>query len=227
METSAVAIRDLFSRIAPVYDFFNHFFTLGIDCYWRRRLVGKVLRTKPQTILDLATGSGDVALLFQKNGVDVIGADFCLPLLLRASTKGVHRLTAADAANLPFPDNSFDAVTIAFGFRNFIDRTTALAELHRVIKTGGNLHILEFSHPHRFIRGTYFWYLGKIMPSIVKLFCGQKVSDSKSAYLHLFSSVELFPDQEAFSQMLREAKFQNVSYVNLTLGIAAIHSSEK
>jgi len=227
LETSAAAIRDLFSRIAPVYDFFNHFFTLGIDLYWRRRFVQKVLREKPVRILDLATGSGDVALLLQRRGADVIGADFCLPLLLRASAKGVHHLVAADATQLPFPDNTFDAVTIAFGFRNFLDRTTTLRELHRVLKPCGMLHILEFSHPHPMIRGIYFWYLGKVMPHIVKFFCGESIAGSKSAYQHLCSSVELFPAQPALAAMFQKANFQNVTWENLSLDIVAIHSGSK
>lgn len=222
MDSNALVIRDLFSRIAPVYDLFNRLFSLGLDVSWRKHLVEQILSHQPQDVLDLATGSGDVALLLQKNKLNVMGADFCPPLLQKASQRGVKKLLTADALQIPLADSTVDAVTTAFGFRNFTDRTRALKEIQRVLRPGGWLHILEFSHPTGIFRRPYFFYLGTVMPRVTKIFCGES-----SAYHYLSTSILEFPDQQALVSLLENTGFRDVRFQNWTAGIVAIHSAQK
>jgi demethylmenaquinone methyltransferase/2-methoxy-6-polyprenyl-1,4-benzoquinol methylase len=167
-------VQALFGQIAGCYDLFNHLFSLGLDYTWRWRLVRclecHVSRAPDARVLDLATGSGDVALALQRRGWNVIGADFCAPLLQKAKAKGVKELAEADAHHLPFEAGSFDAVTIAFGFRNFQDRGRALEEIGRVLKPGGWLFILEFSQPYSWFRPLYRFHTRHLMPGVAGLF---------------------------------------------------------
>lgn len=216
------AIQKMFGLISGKYDFFNHFFSLGFDLWWRRCLISETLKYRPEYILDLATGSGDVALAFQSKGVKVMGADFCVPMLELARKKGVLELKKANALNLPFADHSFNAVTIAFGFRNFTDLPRALAEIYRVLKPEGYLHILEFSHPYWWLRPFYYIYLKYIMPLLTQFFTGQG-----DAYSYLNDSIRGFLQQEELCTMLEKSGFKNPYFKNINFGIVALHSARK
>jgi len=140
-------VREMFGGLVSDYDRLNRIMTLGQDWGWRRQLVRQVMKFSPHRVLDLAAGTGELSLLFQKTGVDVVAADFSEPMLTRAREKGVREIRLADALNLPFEDQSFDAVTIAWGFRNFSDRAAGSSEIYRVLKPGGVFAILESSEP--------------------------------------------------------------------------------
>ena len=225
-------VREMFSRISPKYDFLNHFLSGNIDKRWRRLVTKKlagVLENENALILDVACGTGDLALELQKNAkAKVIGTDFCRPMLTIAKEKNAAENLSipyleADGMNLSFADASFDAVTIAFGLRNFSNWQDGLRELHRVLKTGGKLVILEFSAPIvPGFRQAFQFYFTKILPKI-----GGAVSGSPGAYEYLSESVARFPDQKGLLKMLLETGFSDVEYKNLTGGIAAIHLGVK
>jgi demethylmenaquinone methyltransferase / 2-methoxy-6-polyprenyl-1,4-benzoquinol methylase len=221
-------IRSMFGRIAQPYDFLNRFFSLGIDLWWRQRLVSLCLKNFPKRhtleapILDLATGSGDVARMFLRRKQPVLGCDFCVPMMLHAQKKGVPHLVAGDAQQLPFSKNSFAACTIAFGLRNFTDRPLAFQEIRRVLKPGAFVHVLEFTHPQDWFCGIYFFYLKHIMPKIAAFFCRDP-----EAYAYLARTVEQFPRVEQISSLMEQAGFEKVTWVRMTLGIVAIHSGKK
>jgi len=217
----------MFARIAAPYDRLNHLFSGGVDFWWRHLLVRSASeKSKTQNpkskILDLACGTGDVSLVLQRAGFEVVGGDFCEPMLERARAKGVKETVVADALNLPFTDASFDAVTIAFGYRNFEDRPRALREIHRVLKPNGTVHILEFSQPYGWFRPVYFFYLHHILPKAAKLLCRDQ-----AAYEYLSCSIKAFPEVEDIGRELEGANFREVSWSRPTLGIVAIHSAGK
>ncbi len=215
-------IEQLFAKIANWYDWFNRFFSAGIDQRWRKRLAQSVVLTHPNLVLDLATGSGDVALLLQENGLNVIGVDFCKPLLEIAKQKGVQNLMHADILHLPFENNYCDAITIAFGFRNLIDREQGLVEMLRVLKPCGYLHILEFSKPIFWLRPFYYFYLCIIMPLITGLMIRQK-----GAYEYLAKSILQFPEQETLKQIIQKNGYEKVIYKNYSFGIVSHHWAQK
>ena len=224
----AKAVREMFSGIAGKYDFLNHLLSANIDKRWRR-LVSKrleeVLQNPNALVLDVACGTGDLALELQKNAnAKVIGTDFCRPMLEIAYQKDASiPFVEADGMNLSFADNTFDAVTIAFGLRNFSNWKDGLIELHRILKTGGKLVILEFSTPILpGFRGAFQFYFSRILPRI-----GGAVSGSRGAYEYLPDSVSKFPNQKNLAAMMSEIGFSDVEYKNLTGGIAAIHSGIK
>lgn len=219
-------VQALFGQIAGCYDLFNHVFSLGLDYTWRRRLVRCVERHVPRVagsrVLDLATGSGDVALALQKQGWSVVGADFCAPLLRKAEAKGVKELVEADAHQLPFETASFDAVTIAFGFRNFQDRGRALGEICRVLKPGGWLFILEFSQPHSWFRPFYRFHTRHLMPGLAGLF-----QRRGSAYRYLNDTIEAFPDAQPLAEQIRARPFSEVSWKKFCFGSVALHCARR
>ena len=215
-------VQEMFGKISKPYDCINRLFSLGIDVYWRKQLIISATKNKPDKVLDLATGSGDVALLLQKQGCDVIGMDFCAPMLELAKKKGVKNLLQGDALNMPFPDNSFDSITIAFGFRNFANYELALKEILRVLKPGGSLHILEFSNPAKWFAGFYYFYLGKVMPLMAGF-----ISRNPKAYGYLANSVEKFPDTDSFAWLLAANGYEKVAWQKRTFGIVAIHCGSK
>lgn len=228
----ARAVRAMFSGIAGKYDLLNHVLSLNIDKRWRRLVREKlqpVLADENAVILDVACGTGDLSLELKNHArATVIGTDFCRPMLLIARDKtisfdGSVPYIEGDAMNLSFADESFDAVTIAFGLRNLSNFENGLTELRRVLKTGGKLVVLEFSSPIvPGFRQIFNFYFAHVLPRL-----GGVVSGSRDAYEYLPNSVLKFPDQKSLAEMLGLAGFREVEYLNLTGGIAAIHSGIK
>jgi demethylmenaquinone methyltransferase/2-methoxy-6-polyprenyl-1,4-benzoquinol methylase len=228
-EDKAQRVRRMFSEIAPRYDLLNRLLSLGVDLSWRKRAVALALERQPRRILDLATGTGDLALLLKARvpEAQVVGADFAPPMLALARKKAEAQglkveFLEADALALPFPEASFDAVTLAFGFRNFADYEKALSEIHRVLTPGGRLVLLEFPPPPKGAFGlVYRLYFGKLLP-----FIGGVVSGNFGAYRYLPESVEAFPPPEALKALMEGVGFK-VRYELLTFGVAAIHVGDK
>jgi len=224
------AVNTMFARIAGRYDLANHLLSGGVDYWWRQRLVRVVHDAHPGSVLDLATGSGDVAFALADGlpaGVQVTGMDFCQPMLDEAVKKrgGNPRWSGiafqqGDGMALPLPDRSLDAVTISFGLRNMADRYKALTEMRRVLRAGGRLFVLEFSQPYFWFRPFYYAYLKFVLPAIAGL-----VTGDRSAYEYLCGSIELFPGRDAMAEEIRRAGFSSVSATPLTFGIVALHEA--
>ena len=215
----------MFGSIARRYDRANHLLSCGIDFYWRRRAAEVVAEWRPQTIADLATGTGDLALALQKKlpDAEIIGVDFLAEMLDLAQRKGVRRVVLADAMNLPFDDASFDCVTIAFGLRNLENWAAALAEMSRVLKPKGHLLVLEFSLPTMpILRGIYRFYLHRCLPLL-----GSFLTGTKSAYDYLGDSIEKFPGGSAMCELMAKSDFAHTTFEPLTGGIVTIYSAQK
>lgn len=224
----------MFGRIARRYDIANRLLSGGMDLYWRGRLVRAVRHRSPREVLDLATGSGDVALALSRGvpgATRITGMDFCQPMLDEAERKkqsAPHgRYTnvdfrAGDGLALPLASASCDAVTIAFGLRNLADRARGLGEMHRVLRPGGHLFVLEFSQPHRWFRPLYYFYLKKILPRIAGV-----VTGDRSAYDYLNCTIAEFPDRAALTREIRAAGFTAVTSRGMTFGIVALHEAQK
>ena len=228
-ENQARAIRDMFSAIAPRYDFLNRLLSLGIDQGWRRTLARMAIVREPAAILDVACGTGDISLVLRRKapGARIVGLDFSPAMLDLAQVK-IERaqadieLVAASAEEIPFPDADFDLLTIAFGIRNVVDKKKALTEFYRVLKPQGRLAVLEFSQPQvAWLRALYNFYFFKILPLIGGLFA------RRSAYSYLPESVAKFPSQDEFKAWLKESGFQRCRYHSLTFGIATLYLAEK
>src|ERR1700761_4559296 len=214
----------MFGRVAHRYDLMNHVMGGGLDIYWRWRLARAVAAQQPARVLDLATGSGDVLLALGRHRAfteSAIGADFCLPMLQQAQAKGAKNLLVGDGLHLPFPTASFDALTIAWGLRNFEDRLAGLKEMRRVLRPGGRAYVLEFSHPPAWLAPLYFWYMRDIMPKYA-----QFITPERGAYEYLADSIRAFPPQATLAAMLREAGFSTARWTNFALGIVALHIGE-
>lgn len=236
LDKREVRIRRMFGQIAPWYDFLNHLFSLNIDKRWRTRTAQLVPAGPPEAgpILDLCTGTGDLALAYDRaaNGaVPIVGADFSEEMLTLAARKaeqagagGRIRFLGADAQALPFPDDTFQLVTIAFGLRNVTDTDRGLAEMVRVMRPGARVAILEFSKPRHWLLGRlYRWYFRYALPLV-----GQLVSRSReSAYRYLPESVLNFPDHEELAAKLREHGLIEVKYQPFTCGIATLYAGVK
>ena len=228
----ARAVREMFSGIAKKYDFLNHFLSVNTDKRWRRLVSKKlkdVLEREDALVLDVACGTGDLSVELQTSGkAKVIGTDFCRPMLEIAFDKNDKNKTSipyieADGMNLSFADETFDAVTIAFGLRNFSNWEDGLVELHRILKKGGKLAILEFSTPVvPGFKQVFNLYFTQLLPRI-----GGAVSGSRGAYEYLPDSVSRFPDQKGLAKMMEATGFSEVEYKNLTGGIAALHIGTK
>ena len=223
-------VQQMFNDISGKYDFLNHFLSLGVDYSWRRKFVRQLARYKPQQVLDVATGTGDLALLISTlNPQHITGIDIAGNMLSVAVQKAVRNhlqdkvtFREGDAENLPFPDSSFDAVTVAFGVRNFEDLEKGLSEMKRVLKSGGIMMILEFSHPSSFPwKQLYGFYSENMIPLIGKL-----VSKNKQAYTYLPESVSAFPSGKNFTDILEKVGMKNVTRRSLTFGVASIYSGE-
>ncbi|WP_457629351.1 bifunctional demethylmenaquinone methyltransferase/2-methoxy-6-polyprenyl-1,4-benzoquinol methylase UbiE [Oceanithermus sp.] len=229
-EAKARAVREMFGEIATRYDLLNRLLSGGVDQRWRRLAVRLATEKAPRRILDVATGTGDVALLLKRARpeAEVVGGDFTPQMLELARAKAARagmdvRFVEADALALPFADASFDAITVAFGFRNFADYERGLAEFQRVLAPGGRAVILEFPPPPRGLLGqAYRFYFNGVLPWI-----GGVISGRPEAYRYLPSSVERFPEPERLAEMMRAAGFAEVRWRLLTGGIAAVHVGDK
>lgn len=224
-------VQQMFDRIAPRYDFLNHLLSLGIDRTWRKRLMKILKAHQPQHILDVATGTADLALAARElNPVHITGIDISEKMLSIARNKirqseasSVIRVESGDAENLRFTDHAFDTVMVAFGVRNFANLKTGLCEMYRVLKPGGLLLVLEFAHPARFpVKQLYSFYFHRILPLIGKI-----VSKDNSAYRYLPQSVDAFPSGNDFLRELANCGFIQTKFTNLTFGIAAIYEGRK
>jgi len=214
----------MFDRVARRYDLANHLLSFGRDFFWRRRAAEIVAAWNPACVLDLATGSGDLALALQDkiSQAQIVGLDFSSAMLARARRKGVHHLIAADAAQLPLAEQSFDAVTIAFGLRNVRDWAAALREMRRVLTSAGHLLVLDFSLPPKpILHFLYRFYLRQILP-----FASAIITREKEAYQYLGTSIEKFPSGRAMCDLIEASGFQNAAAEPLTGGIVTIYTAE-
>jgi demethylmenaquinone methyltransferase/2-methoxy-6-polyprenyl-1,4-benzoquinol methylase len=217
-------VRGIFAAIAGRYDLANHLLSGGLDFLWRARAVRIVGKWQPRSVLDLATGSGDLALAMQKAMPQsrIVGADFCLPMLREAARKGLHPLIVADGTRLPFADGSFDAVTVAFGLRNMESWPVALREMARVLAPGGHLLVLDFSMPRPPLAALYRFYLHKILPLVAAL-----VTGNRAGYEYLGESIETFPSGEAMCSLIRGNGFASADARPLAAGIVSIYTARK
>lgn len=223
-------VTNMFNNVAGTYDFLNHFLSLGIDKLWRKKLVKLMKQQQPKQILDVATGTADLAITMLKLSPEKItGIDISENMLAVGRKKIKEKnianieLLQADSENLPFDINSFDAVTASFGVRNFENLIVGLGEMRRVLKDGGKTYILEFSKPkNRFIRAIYFFYFCSVLP-----FIGKIISKDKNAYSYLPESVKNFPDGKKFVELLQYCNYKNIQCIPLTFGISTIYIAEK
>ena len=217
-------VRGIFSSIAERYDLANHLLSGGLDYLWRARSVRMLAAWQPRTILDLATGSGDLALALQKKipQARIVGADFCLPMLQIAARKQLRPLVVADGTNLPFADASFDAVTVAFGLRNMESWPGGLREMSRVLSPGGHLLILDFSLPHPPLDAPYRFYLHRVLPKIAGALTG-----NRAGYEYRGESIESFPSGEAMCRLIEDNYFRDARALPLAAGIVSIYTATK
>jgi demethylmenaquinone methyltransferase/2-methoxy-6-polyprenyl-1,4-benzoquinol methylase len=224
-------VEQMFDSISHRYDFLNHLLSFGIDRGWRKKVRRSLQLHQPHRILDVATGTGDLAIELAKMGdVSILGVDISKGMLQMGDQKIVKlnltdkiKLLQADSENLPFQDNEFDAVTVSFGVRNFENLESGLKEMLRVLKPGGRLAVLEFSKPSNKLVGLLYWfYFKNVLPFIGKLF-----SKSSNAYTYLPESVSKFPEKEAFSKIAKNCGFTAVNYTPLTFGISTLYLCEK
>lgn len=217
----------MFDNISRKYDFLNHSLSLGIDRSWRRKTINALKDIAPKRILDVATGTGDLAIdAMRLKPEEVVGVDISEGMLAiakeKVSKKGLDKwikLQIADCEDLQFPDNSFDALTCAFGVRNFENLKKGLEEMGRVVRPGGKVAIVELSRPDVFpIKQLYHLYFRHILPLL-----GKSVSKDKNAYSYLPESVAAFPEPSAFCQLLEESGFEAVKANRLTLGISTLY----
>lgn len=224
-------VAQMFNSIAHRYDFLNHFFSLGIDVLWRRKAIRLLKKDAPKTVLDIATGTGDFAFeALRLNPDKVVGIDISSGMIAVGNQKVNKRkvnakvqLKLGDSENLEFADNSFDAITVGFGVRNFEHLEKGLSEMARVLKPGGQAAILEFSKPRKFpIKQLYYFYFKTLMPLI-----GKMVSKDSSAYTYLPESVMAFPEGDAMKQIILKAGYNSCTIYPLTGGIASIYLARK
>ena len=214
-----------FSAIASRYVTANHILSLGADVVWRQRVVQIVAEWGPQNLLDVATGTGDLALAIKTAlpEVEVRGTDFCRPMLDVAVKRGLVDVFEADALNLPLEDASYDALTVAFGLRNMADYGAALREFSRVLRPGGHLLVLDFSLPEQvLLRGPYRAYLHRILPRIAGW-----VTGNSGAYTYLGDSIESFPRGAALCELMQASGFTEALCKPQLTGIAAIYTAQK
>ncbi|HEX4629653.1 MAG TPA: bifunctional demethylmenaquinone methyltransferase/2-methoxy-6-polyprenyl-1,4-benzoquinol methylase UbiE [Chthoniobacterales bacterium] len=218
------SVRAMFGRIARRYDLANHVLSGGADFLWRRRAAKIVAGWKPSDVLDLATGSGDLALAIQRQlpRARIVAVDFSPEMIEIARGKGVANAMVADALALPFADSSFDCVTVAFGLRNMADWDCALTEMSRVLRDRGHLLVLDFSLPSGALRPAYRFYLHRCLPLLASIVTGQK-----AAYDYLGGSIEKFPSGEAMLKLIERNGFKNATMESLTGGIATIYSAQR
>ncbi len=223
-------VEDMFDNIAGKYDFLNRLLSMNIDVLWRKKLVKMLKQDQPKKVLDVATGTGDLAITVHNGtGAEIVGLDLSQKMLdvgiekvKKNNLQDKITMVKGDAENLPFEDNKFDAVTVAFGVRNFENLEKGLDELRRVVKEDGNVYILEFSKVDGFFGSIYMFYFKNILPRIGKL-----VSKDHRAYTYLPDSVNAFPSGAIMRSILYERGFKTVVYTKLSLGIATIYKATK
>ena len=224
-------VATMFDNIAGNYDFLNHFLSLGIDIFWRKRLVRKLQKQKPQNILDVATGTADLAIAMMKiKPFNVVGIDISNGMLevgrkkiKQQDLEKTIQLQQADSEDLPFKDATFDAVTVSFGARNFENLQKGLSEMARVLKPGGKIYILEFSQPTLFpFKQLYDFYFKFVLPLIGKL-----LSKDNAAYSYLPESVKAFPHGKELNSIIENCGYTNAKNHPLTMGIASIYTAQK
>ena len=225
-------VSNMFDNIAPYYDFLNRFLSLGIDTIWRKKAINQLKSNQPQLILDIATGTADVAIetAGRLQPEKITGLDISNEMLEIGRKKikkrgldSVIELIQGDSENLPFQDNTFDAITVAFGVRNFEHLEAGLSEMERVLKPGGKLVVLEFSRPTIFpFKQLFNFYFKNILPQIGKL-----TSKDPKAYQYLYESVQAFPDGKDFLTILGKTGFKSSQCIPLTLGICSIYTGQK
>ena len=236
---ASAQVREMFGRIAPRYDFLNHFLSACFDKMWRKRVATRfasLLQNPDTRTLDLCCGTGDLAFAFAREAHrsrgarpgSLLGADFALPMLELARRKNTERKAAvsflgADALALPFADSSLDLVSAAFGFRNLANYRRGLLEMRRVLRPGGTLAILEFCQPERgALAALYRFYFTCVLPKI-----GGAISGSGDAYSYLPGSVKKFPPPEVLRTWMQQAGFKNVEFERWTFGAVALHKAER
>ena len=227
-EGKAEAVEEMFDAVAPRYDFLNRVLSAGIDRYWRSRAVRMLSDEQPRRVLDVATGTADLAIKIERtlHPRETIGIDLSTEMLDRGRAKVEQKglsprisLRKADAADLPFADASFDAAFVAFGVRNFEDLDAGLGDIRRVLRPSGALVVLEFSSPRAFpIKQVYDWYSRRVLPRI-----GGLLSPDQGAYEYLPNSVAAFPDGTDFLRRMRSAGFADLEWTPLTFGIASLY----
>ncbi len=224
-------VMHMFDHIARYYDFLNHFLSLNMDKTWRKKAINELMEDNPKIILDVATGTADLAIeALRLNPDKIIGIDISEQMLQLAKEKINKKQLSqkiefqrSDSENLPFVDNTFDAVTVAFGVRNFEDLEKGLSEMFRVLKKGGRAVILEFSRPDKFpFKQLFGFYFNNILP-----FVGKTISKDKGAYRYLPESVKNFPDGMDFINILKKAGFSYTGYKTLSFGICTIYTGQK
>ncbi|QQL48487.1 bifunctional demethylmenaquinone methyltransferase/2-methoxy-6-polyprenyl-1,4-benzoquinol methylase UbiE [Mucilaginibacter ginkgonis] len=230
--TKKEQVADMFNNISGTYDFLNHFLSLGIDIIWRKKAINELRASKPAHILDVATGTGDFAFEAIKilKPQEVTGVDISQGMLNIAQQKigkrglsDIFNVKKGDSEKLPFEDNTFDAVTVAYGVRNFENLETGIADMLRVLKPGGKAVILEFSKPKGFpIKQLYNFYFHYITPGIGKLF-----SKDSRAYSYLPESVAAFPDGKNFTALMDKVGYRDTKHRSLTFGICSIYTGVK
>ncbi len=224
-------VEEMFDSISKRYDFLNHFLSLGIDKGWRKKTIDELKSTQPKQILDMATGTADLAIAaLALNPDKITGIDLSEGMLSVGRTKITKNkqndkieLIKGDSEKILFPDNTFDACTVGFGVRNFENLNQGLAEIYRVLKPGAKLVVLEFSKPKKFpVKNLYNFYFNAILP-----FWGRYISKSNSAYTYLPESVKHFPDGDAFTSELIKIGFKNPTSKPLSFGICSIYTGIK
>jgi len=224
-------VAQMFDNISHKYDFLNHFLSLGIDRIWRRKAINILKKGNPSSILDIATGTADFAIeAIALSPKKIVGVDISEGMLEKGKKKinkleldNIISLSYGDSENLPFDNESFDAITVGFGVRNFEDLNKGLNEIKRVLKKDGQLAILEFSKPKKFpVKQSFYLYSKFLLP-----FFGRLFSRDKSAYTYLPASVEAFPEGEQFKNILAENGFSQINLKSLSGGIATIYSAIK
>lgn len=224
-------VEQMFDHIAPTYDLLNHSLSWGIDRSWRRAAIDSLRPYRPQRILDVATGTGDFAILAAKllEPEALLGVDLSEGMMEVARQKvereelqGVIRFQKEDCLNLSFPNGSFDALTVAYGIRNFSDLDCGLREMHRVLRPGGRLVIVELTAPRHFPMRQLFWLYSHVWMPLI----GRLVSKDSRAYSYLPATMEAFPQGEEMRQILMRAGFSDVNFRRFTFGLSTLYTAE-
>jgi demethylmenaquinone methyltransferase/2-methoxy-6-polyprenyl-1,4-benzoquinol methylase len=224
-------IEKMFDSISGRYDFLNRFLSLGTDIYWRKLMVNRLRKKQPKNILDIATGTADVAIAMRKISPEqIIGLDLSEGMLEigreKVKKKGLGnliQLVKGDSENLPYQENTFEAVTVAFGVRNFENLLKGLSEMNRVMKPGGKVVILEFSRPTIFpVKQLYDFYFRYFCP-----WWGKLISKDDSAYRYLYESVNAFPEGDSFLEVAKKAGFKELKAERVTFGIVSLYTGVK